>query len=236
MTEVPEHVPFHSTSSRTPAASPPFDEMLSATSYSKASSKPVDPSRQVARHGDTRSIIRDNVVFKYFPSQQWGPDHYQLQKELARSVPNAAELSSDTQATTAGPVRKGSGGSASEADAEADRRGSISVNPALLRAELAEPITVTRATSSSVPHLGPTFAAEIKVLNSKEQHLVRLALGMYWCGLQYIHIQRIALMLFTDNPHLIIYVYVNIFYYSIKIVNIFNCTRNNFPDLSTFKI
>ena len=135
-------------SSKTPAASPPFDEMLSATSYSKASSKPVDPS-----------------------SQQWGPDHYQLQKELARSVPNAAELSSDTQATTAGPVRKGSGGSASEADAEADRRGSISVNPALLRAELAEPITVTRATSSSVPHLGPTFAAEIKVLNSKEQHL-----------------------------------------------------------------
>lgn len=61
-------------------------------------------------------------------------------------------------------------GSASEADAEADAA-SISVNPAV-KADLAESITVTRATSSSVPYLGPTFATEIKVLNDKEQLLV----------------------------------------------------------------
>lgn len=39
--------------------------------------------------------------------------------------------------------------------------------------EQAEPTTVTRATSSSLAYLGPTFAAEIKVLNEKEQLLVR---------------------------------------------------------------
>eukprot|EP00731_Ephydatia_muelleri_P015736 Em0009g160a len=94
---------------------------------------------------------------------QWCPEHYQLQKELARG------LACSVQAVDATPSRKGAVGSASEANAEADAA-SISVNPAV-KADLAESITVTRATSSSVPYLGPTFATEIKVLNDKEQLL-----------------------------------------------------------------
>lgn len=59
----------------------------------------------------------------------------------------------------------------SEADVELDR--TAYYQDLVKMEEQAEPTTVTRATSSSLAYLGPTFAAEIKVLNEKEQLLVR---------------------------------------------------------------